>query len=252
MSIAVLDKAFSVIEVLARAGRSLTLAELREESRLPKPTVYRILLSLRNLGYVEQTDRRGAYRLSPRLGSLQTHGRDEALRAKALPLMERLRREFNETVNLGVLEGVFVRYVAVVETTLALRWIVKPGARDHFYTTALGRAVVAELDPGDQIRLMTKALASGSARRRRERRSALERELAATRARGCAIEEEETVTGVACVAISLGWMNEPLAALSVSVPVTRFPEARRTALMAALDRLRVRAPGVAEKAAAGI
>jgi len=237
VSIAVLDKAFSVIEVLARAGRGLTLAELREESRLPKPTVYRILLSLRNLGYVEQTDRRGLYRLSPRLGSLQTHGRDSALRAKALPLMERLRRDFDETVNLGVLEGVFVRYVAVVETTQALRWIVKPGARDHFHTTALGRAIVAGLEPEERGRLAIKALASSSAGRRRERRAALEAELTATAARGWAIEEEETVTGVACVAVSLAWLNEPLAALSVSVPVNRFPAERRAALTAAMTSI---------------
>lgn len=244
MSIAVIDKAFSVIEVLARAGGALTLAQLREESRLPKPTVYRILLSLRNLGYVEQTDRRGAYRLSPRLGSLQAHGRDEALRSKVLPMMERLRREFDETVNLGVLEGVFVRYAAVVETTHALRWIVKPGARDHFHTTALGRAMVAALDPAEQVRLISKVLAGKGTARRQELRAALEKELAATRVRGWAIEEEETVTGVACVAVSLAWLNEPLAALSISVPVNRFTPGRRMALIAAMDRLRARAVAV--------
>lgn len=242
VSIAVLDKAFSVLEVLARAGRSLTLAELGVESRLPKPTVYRILLSLRNLGYVEQSDRRGAYRLSPRLESLQTHGRDQALRAKAAPWMERLRREFNETVNLGILEGVFVRYVAVAETTQALRWIVKPGARDPFATTALGRAVVAWLPEGQQARLVAKSLAGAG--RRRERRAALERELAATRARGYALEEEETVAGVACVAVSLAALGEPLAALSISVPVNRFPAGRRAALGAALARGPARALAV--------
>jgi DNA-binding IclR family transcriptional regulator len=238
VSIAVLDKAFSVIEVLARSGRALTLAELGQESRLPKPTVYRILLSLRNLGYVEQAARRGSYRLSARLGSLQTHGRDAALRAKALPMMERLRAQFDETVNLGVLEGVFVRYVAVVETTHALRWIVKPGARDHFHTTALGRAIVAQMAPEEQHRLAAKSLVDAGegtrGGRRRERRRALEAELAATAARGWAIEEEETVAGVACVAVSLAGMNEPLAALSVSVPVSRFPAERRAALIAAV------------------
>jgi DNA-binding IclR family transcriptional regulator len=90
VSIAVLDKAFSVLEVLARTGRELTLAELAEEGRLPKPTVHRILRSLRDLGYVEQTDRRGTYQLSERLKSLREYGRDETLRNKALPVMETL------------------------------------------------------------------------------------------------------------------------------------------------------------------
>jgi len=244
VSIAVLDKAFSILEVLARTGRELTLAELAEEGRLPKPTVHRILRSLRDLGYVEQVDRRGTYQLSGRLSSLREYGRDEAVRAKARPIMERLQAEFDETVNLGLLEGVFVRYVHVLETSQALRWIVKPGARDHFHTTALGRVVVANLPDEQQRRLVAKTTTSGSAAARKTQRAKLEQELAATRARGCAIEEEETVAGVACVAVSLGWLGEPLAAISVSVPVHRFPAARRTALIEAMLRLRGQAVAV--------
>ena len=57
MSIAVLDKTFSVLEVMARSGRALSLAEIAEECRMPKPTVYRILRSLHDLGYILQPDR---------------------------------------------------------------------------------------------------------------------------------------------------------------------------------------------------
>ncbi|MBL9206436.1 MAG: IclR family transcriptional regulator [Opitutaceae bacterium] len=234
MSIAVLDKAFSVLEVLARTGRELTLAEIAEEGRLPKPTVHRILRSLRDLGYVEQTDRRGTYQLSERLKSLREYGRDEAVRNKALPVMEQLQREFDETVNLGLLEGVFVRYVHVLETSQPLRWIVKPGARDHFHTTALGRVIVAHLADEARKRLVNKATTSGTAAARKQHRSQLDQELTTTRTRGWGIEEEETVAGVACVAISLGWLGEPLAAISVSVPVHRFPAARKKALIEAM------------------
>ena len=57
---------------------------------------------------------------------------------------------------------------------------------------------------------------------------------AATRARGYALEEEETVVGVACVAVPLIALGEPLAAVSVSVPVHRFPSRQRAALIAAM------------------
>ena len=65
-------------------------------------------------------------------------------------------------------------------------------------------------------------------------RAQLEQELAATRARGYALEEEETVVGVACVAVPHEGLGEPLAAVSVSVPVHRFPAAQRAALIAAM------------------
>jgi DNA-binding IclR family transcriptional regulator len=237
MSIAVIDKAFTILEVLARTGRALSLAELAEECRMPKPTVYRILRSLRDLGYVDQDDRGGDYRLSGRLTSLREYGRDEALRDEALPLMLRLHAEFDETVNLGLLEGIYVRYAHVLETTQALRWIVKPGARDLFHTTALGRAIVASLPAEQQSRLLTKACAELPARGRAAVRTKLERELAATRQRGYALEEQETVQGVACVAASLSPLGEPLAAISVSVPVHRFPAEQRTRLIRAMQEL---------------
>lgn len=236
MSIAVLDRAFSILEVLARSGRALSLAELAEESRLPKPTVHRILRSLRDLGYLEPGGTRGSFVLTERLSSLREHGRDGVLRSKVQPWMEALRDEFDETVNLGVLEGIYVRYAHVVETDQALRWIVKPGARDLFHTTALGRSIVAHLPEERQSRLVAKACGTMPTKGRKVARQRLEAELALTRDRGFALEEEETVDGVACMAVSLIAHDEPLVGISVAVPVTRFPAKRRTALSAALRR----------------
>ncbi len=237
MSIAVLDKAFNILEVLARTNRALSLAELAEESRLPKPTVHRILRSLRDLGYVTPAEARGSYALSDRLSSLKAHGRDSAIRLVAQPLITELHDRFDETVNLGVLEGIYIRYAHVTETAQALRWIVKPGARDLFHTTALGRAIVAQLPEERQARLVTKVCAEIPVRKRKAARQRLEEELTATRKRGCAIEEEETVAGVACIAISLSQQQEPLAGISVSVPVNRFPRERRLALIKAMQLL---------------
>ena len=240
MNIAVIDKTFTILEVMARTGRPLSLADLAEECRAPKPTVFRILKSLRDLGYVEQPDKGGEYGLSERLSSLREYGRDEALRDKALPLMESLHGEFNETVNLGLLEGLYIRYAHVIETTQPLRWIVKPGARDLFHTTALGRAIAANLPAEQQARLVAKLCATLPARGRATARTKIERELVETRERGFAFEDQETVEGVACVATPLAPHGEPLAAISVSVPVHRFPAAQRAALIRAVLQISVR------------
>ena len=225
---------------MARTGRPLSLADLAEECRAPKPTVFRILKSLRDLGYVEQPDKGGEYGLSERLSSLREYGRDEAVRDKALPLMESLHAEFNETVNLGMLEGLDIRYAHVIETTQPLRWIVKPGARDLFHTTALGRAIAANLPAEQQARLVAKLCATLPARGRATARTKIERELVETRERGFAFEDQETVEGVACVATPLAPHGEPLAAISVSVPVHRFPAAQRAALIRAVLQISVR------------
>ncbi len=106
-----------------------------------------------------------------------------------------------------------------------------------------GRAIVANLPSEQQARLVTKACAGMPVRGRKAARSALEQELAASLQRGFALEEEETVAGVACVALSLAFLGEPLAAVSVSVPVHRLSTRQRADMIATLLSTReARAP----------
>jgi len=77
---------------------------------LPKPTVHRIRRSLRDLGSLEASGARASFGLSERLAPLRAHGRDVALITKVQPWMEAWRGVFDETVNLGGLEGISVHY----------------------------------------------------------------------------------------------------------------------------------------------
>jgi len=241
MVIEVVEKTFAVLERMVRLGRSVTLGELASEVRLPKPTLYRILRTLRDLGYVEQHEG-GEYAMTSRLAAIASNDHHANLTHVARPLMQRLHAEFDETVNLGVLEGSFVRYVEVLETTRALRWIVKPGVRDTFYTTALGRAIAANLPEKHRARLVAKADLPHSTSKRIRSRTALNRVLDETRERGWALEEEETVAGVACIAFSLKSWGEPTAAISVAVPIHRYDERRRVAIVNAFATILAAAP----------
>jgi DNA-binding IclR family transcriptional regulator len=228
----VIERTFSLIEVMARLAAPVSLAALTDECRLPKPTVYRILQCLRALGYVEPAGVRGSYVLSPRLASLNQNDRYRTAREKALPLMRRLHRTFDETVNLALLESIYVNYLHILETTQPLRWIVKSGARDPFHTTALGRAIVARFPEDRQQVLLRKAMP-----RTHITRLKMQAELATTFARGWAVDYQESAEGVVCVALSLEDWGEPCAALSLSVPVQRFSPALLTRIVAAFDAL---------------
>jgi hypothetical protein len=129
--------------------------------------VYRVLRSLRDLSYVAQTDRGGVYELSARLASLGEYGRDVAVRTKALPLMRQLHEAFDETVNLGLLEGLHIRCMQVIEATQALRWIVNPGAMDMLQTMVPGRAIVAYLPSEQQAWFVVKVCATLKGRTRK-------------------------------------------------------------------------------------
>ena len=112
MESTVLVKAFSLIESLASAGGEGTLAELALATGQAKPTTHRILRSLIAMGYAEQSDDDGTYRLTSKLRQLALGSADRDLAAVAQAALQRLRDETGETVNLGVLRQNHVVYVA--------------------------------------------------------------------------------------------------------------------------------------------
>jgi len=151
MAVAVVQKTFVALEALAACG-PCSLAHLSRSARFPKATLYRILRTLGGMGYVSQDRQSGAWSVTEQLSELT--GNSAALKRRALPIIERLFERFGETVNLGVLRGIHIRYLLVLETRKALRHIVQPGAADPFYSTALGRALAAHLSPDGLRRLL--------------------------------------------------------------------------------------------------
>jgi microcystin degradation protein MlrC/predicted transcriptional regulator len=115
MSIAVVEKAFLVLETLAESEEPVALARLAERTLLPKPTAYRILQTLAELGYVVR-DEAARYYITAKPATLSQNSRHRDLKLRVLPHMQRLHAQFNETVNLGILDGRSVRYIHVIET----------------------------------------------------------------------------------------------------------------------------------------
>jgi DNA-binding IclR family transcriptional regulator len=238
MSIAVVRKTISTLEKLAESDEPLSLAVLSTQTELPKPTTHRILQTLSALGYVAQ-DEANRYYLTSKLTGLAQCGRYRNLKLRAIPLMTALHRQFNETVNLGVLEGTKVHYIHVIETTRSLRMMVQPNSADEYYSTAVGRAIAAHL-PQPQIDELIKSTVMRPVTPKtvvsRKKLLAILRE---TQARGWAIDDEESVAGVVCLAAPLFAGDDSIAAISVTMPKTRATkEVSRTVVESLLSRRR--------------
>lgn len=247
--IAVLEKAFLVLETFGKLGRSATLKELAETTKLPKPTLYRILQTLADLGYVDQDSARSRYALSVRLHQLARGGDDyEDLRGKVLPVMEELHRRFNETVNLGVLQLNHVYYVHFIETTQNLRWQVRPGTQDPFYCTALGRAIVAHLPDKRRQQLVGRIVFENRTPKTPANRQSVERLLDETAERGWALDDQENDLGVSCFGVPLfDGDGEVVASLSISVPQSRLTAELESEIVSSLMDLRNEALGGAPR-----
>jgi DNA-binding IclR family transcriptional regulator len=235
--IAVVEKTFLVLEAMSELGRSATLQELAETTGLPKATLFRILQTLARLGYVDQDQARSRYGLTLRMYELGRGDGYEDLRQQALPVMEMLHRRFNETVNLGVLQGTHVIYVHYIETTRSIRWQVRPGVRDPFHCTALGRAIAAFLPEKRQRKLLDAMTPVQRTPLSPTDRASVEALLRETAERGWAQDDEENDAGVACFGVPIIDDDMPVAGISLSVVKSRLTPELREEIVSVMEEI---------------
>lgn len=150
--------------------------------------------------------------------------------------MEDLYERTHEIVHLGVREGTDVVYVGKISGHRQAPAPSRLGGRMPLHCTAIGKVLLAH---GDRD-LFNEIVDAGLSRRTPRTMIApglLRLQLDKIRDTGVAFEYEESAVGIACVAAAiLGTDETPIAAVSVTGPITRFrPEAHATAVRAAAD-----------------
>lgn len=221
------DRALRVLDCVAEEGREMTLTEVSTRLRLPKTTAFRYLTTLARHGLVAHDPRSDRYRPGARLWALgQAARRHSRLGALALPLMQEIRDRFNETVNLGELDGAEVVYREMVESRRSLRMQARPGSRDPAYATALGKAVLAFL-PEERWQEHLPARLVARTPRTITTLPRLREDLREARRQGFARDRGENEEGSHCVGAPVLGPQEagdptPVAALSVSAPDSRM------------------------------
>jgi IclR family transcriptional regulator, KDG regulon repressor len=223
--IEVLGKALDILDVFGQAEEErLSLQEISVRTRLNKNTVFRILYTLGEHGYIHKENH--SYQLGAKLvdlGNVKFRRRD--LLAVASPYLDALRDQSGETVNLGVLDGASIRYVDVRESPERIRLAERIGGSDFLHSTALGKAHLAYL-PAEEVRSLLKQ--HGMPRQTEHTFTtinAIKKELETVRANGYALDREESMLGAFCVAAPILNSGEsPIAAISISGPTIRFNE----------------------------
>lgn len=231
-----LRKGLALLDLLATRG-PMTMTQLERASGLNRTMTYRLLRALSETGYATHDPVQKRYALGMRLlqlGAAVTGSLEIA--AVARPLLAALREETQETVNLGLLDGNEIVYVAMAESPHGLRMAARPGGRDPAHSTSLGKAVLAHLPPAEQDRIVCSLLPLPALTPATlVEQDGLERDLALTRQRGYALDNEENEFGARCVGVPvLDDAGRPLAGLSVSGPAGRIDLARAARLAALL------------------
>jgi DNA-binding IclR family transcriptional regulator len=235
-------RAAAILGLLAQSSESVGLAELARRLDLPKSSIANLLVALEDADLVRKVD--GRYRLGHfvlELGSAYI-GSNSLLRDFADTAAE-LPAGSQETLLLAQLDGTDVLYLARHDGTQPIRLACDIGRRLPANCTALGKAMLAQLDPA----VVAERYRQLSAFPRLSERSlrnvdALLEDLERTRARGYAIDDEENTIGVTCYGVAIPRHDpaEPPRAVSVTMLKARVTDAVVEQLVANLAELAAR------------
>jgi IclR family transcriptional regulator, KDG regulon repressor len=206
--------------------QSLGVSELAARTKLLPSDVYRILTSLRASGFVEQDSKTKKYRMGRavlRLG-LVTVQRCQ-LCDKAQSVLTRLGQQIGAATHLGILDGHGMEIVWVdhVCGENGLTFNTHLAGPDRLHCTAVGKIILASLEPGAvDATLMKYGMVRHTDRTIRDVR-VLQQELEQVRRRGYAVDHEEWANWVCCIGSPVHDQSGAIiGAVSASMPASRF------------------------------
>jgi len=218
------EKAFRLIEILSEKGFA-NMSDLSRALDMTKTNVHRLLLTLRELGYVGVDSDGRRYFLSYKLFSLGCSVPErQAIVAQAYSKMENLARITHETINLAILAEDKALYLEKIPSPEYLRIDTPIGQNDPCHTTALGKVLLAGLSEEElhlylQRQDPLQAYTKNTITDPKELVKALEK----IRKLGYATDEEEILEGVCCLAVPIrDSQGNTIAAMSVSGPKVRM------------------------------
>lgn len=235
--VASFSRGLQVMEILAAHPSGLTLTEMAENAELTRAGARRFLLTLVASGYAVQDGRK--FLLSSRLISVaRTSLSGSSLWAFAEPFMRDVSQSLDESCSAAVLADQDVVYVARVAGRRILSVALHVGTRLPAYCTAMGRVLLSDFDPVALEHFLGNATIRENTSKTITDPSHLSEMIAAVRAQGFAIVDEELEIGLRSIAVPIrDRSGRIVAAINVSTQSARFsPDAMEREILPRLKQ----------------
>ncbi|WP_413758540.1 IclR family transcriptional regulator [Streptomyces sp. MMBL 11-3] len=228
----------ALLELLAARGdRPARLDELAEELGVPRSSMYQLLRTLVDCGWVRSDTTGSLYGIGIHALLTGTSYLDSDPYVQVVrPYLDEASDALGETIHLARLDGPDVVYLATRESHEYLRTISRVGRRVPAHAGALGKALLAErpdaelpLPPGPLPALTPNTHTS---------RAALLADLAGVRARGHSVDRGETVAGIGGFGFALRYASPATDAVSCSIPLTRLTASHEEKVIAVMREIR--------------
>jgi IclR family transcriptional regulator, pca regulon regulatory protein len=221
-----IEKCFVILDCLHTNRHLPTLEEICRITGYKKTTCFRLLKTMRTLGLVELSPGKKKYRYGPRLAALGLSAlKNMNLRQAALPILQQLRDETGETVNLTILSNAEILYVDRIMSDYLVNVNVNVGDRLPVYCASMGKVILAYLPKNRLEQILSSITFRPKTDKTIVSRSALLKELEQIRSDGFAINDEELEKGLRAVAAPIfNYSGEAFAATNIAWTTARHPD----------------------------
>ncbi|MEM6432182.1 MAG: IclR family transcriptional regulator, partial [Deinococcota bacterium] len=208
-----LQRAFDILDLFTVSSPELGITEIAQRLELHKSTASGLVYTLETYGYLEQNPENRKYHLGLKLMErASVLLKQLEIRKIALPYLKELRNWSNESVNLAIRDHVEVVYIERIVSDQGITFQNFVGKRGWVHSAALGKAMLAPL-PEDKVR---KLLESYTLEPITEHTLStvddVMADLAVTRERGYALDDQENELGGRCVSAAIfNHLNQPIA-----------------------------------------
>lgn len=224
-------KSAGILEMLSRKNADFT--EILHELALPRSSTYSLLLTLEEIGFVRRLPDGHRFTLGFKLfelGNLAVS--NVSIRDHAMTFLKELSYKEKVTCHLGVLDGNEAMYLLKVDPQDSILINSWEGKRLSLTSSAMGKIILAFLPPKKRIALLDQVTYAKKTPKTIVDCEVFRKHLEKVAVQGWAIDDEEDILGIRCIAAPVFSPNEEIRySLSVTSTTQRITDERIPALV---------------------
>ncbi len=227
-------RVIKILNLVSEENSNLTMVEISRRTGIPSGTIFPILQTLVQEGYLRCSEGANTYSIGLRLFLLGSPflTRD-SIYENMRTVMEDLTKETGETSHLAKLDGASVLYIMKIESPQPIRMFSEIGKKLPAYGTGLGKALISKMDKEALKRLYPEGLKPLTKNTITDFDILYDQ---LSHSNGFFYECEESNEGIRCIARPILRNGDVVAAISVGIPVFRYTEEKAHLIECALEK----------------
>ncbi|TCP19289.1 IclR family transcriptional regulator [Scopulibacillus darangshiensis] len=222
------DRALDIIKIVSSNKEGCGVTEIANQIDINKSSVYRILVTLAQHGFIEQDESSGKYKIGYSFLEISSSLLESIdIRSEAMPFLKELESETDEVVHLVVYDQGEVVYIEKLEGNQTLRTHSKVGRRAPMHCSAVGKAILSHQTPAEVAEIIKQNGLPKHTDYTITNKGRFLQELDDIKTKGYSLDLEENEYGIICIAVPVfDYLGKVMAAISVSGPSIRMSEDR--------------------------